>query len=116
MSIEITFYPLDVSFVEEGTILFGITQDKRRIAIIDSAYLPYFIIVKEDFDKLLKLCEQKSIPIEHKQEEGNLVKLFVKPKNFIHITKIAREISTRVYNCDIPLKKRYWIDRKFSPI
>ena len=115
MSIEVSFYPQDIAFAEEGAIIFGITQDKKRILILDRLYVPYFLLPRENLLKLRDACRENNLQIAHTQYEGELTRVFVKPKEFVEVARTAKKISDTLYNSDIPLKKRYWVDKKVNP-
>ena len=114
MPIELNFYPLDAVVAGENVIVFGYTQDKKRVAVIDNRYFPWFSLSTGKVNELKAVCEKESIQQKHLQAEGDSTKAFFNVRDFDTIARAARNIDT-LYNSDIPLRKRWWVDKKITP-
>jgi len=113
MPTEINFYPSDASVTSEGVFVFGYTQDKKKIAVFDAKYFPWLALAQENVDGLRQICNKLGVEFKHTQNEGNLTKGFFNIKDFDKVAREARQLN--LYNSDISLRKRWWIDRKILP-
>ena len=113
MPTEINFYPSDASVTSEGVFVFGYTQDKKKIAVFDAKYFPWLALAQENVDGLRQICNKLGVEFKHTQNEGNLTKVFFNIKDFDKVAREARQLN--LYNSDISLRKRWWIDRKILP-
>ncbi len=108
MHLELTFYPTDIAVSSDGIILFGYTQDNKRIAVIDTTFLPHFFVSTPKLDGFLALCKEHNLPIEHFERSLELSKIYVKPANMAHAAALAKENGLEGYSMDLPLRSRYW--------
>ncbi len=115
-SIELVFYPTDVAVDSEGATLFGYTQDNKRIAVIDSTYMPYFFIPSAKLDNFLSLCKQHNLKIEHFERSGELAKIYVRSSEMQHAATLAKNSGIESYSADIPLRRRYWNSKNLIPL
>jgi len=115
MPIELNFYPLDAVVSGESITIFGYTQDKKRIAVIDSKYFPWLSVATAKINDLRAVCEKTGIQPKHIQNEGQFTKVFFSVKDLDNLARAAKHIGI-LYNSDISLRKRWWIDRKISPL
>lgn len=116
MRLEIAFYPTDVMISADGAVLFGYTQDNKRVAVIDSAYRPYFFILQDKLEGFLALCKQHNLQIEHFERSGELAKLYVKSSEMAHATNLAKNSNIDTYSADLPLRRRYWNSKNLLPL
>ena len=115
-SIELAFYPTDIAVNSDGIILFGYTQDGKRIAVIDTAYRPYFFIPSAKLDNFLALCKQHNLQIAHFERSDDLAKIYVKPSEMPHAAALAYNSNIESYSADIPLRRRYWNSKGLIPL
>jgi DNA polymerase I/DNA polymerase-2 len=117
MRLELAFYPTDIAVNSDGITLFGYTQqDNRRIAVIDSTFLPYFFIPAAKLESFLALCKERNLAIEHFEHSGELAKLYVKPANMAHAAMLAKSASIDSFSADVPLRNRYWNIKGIRPL
>ncbi len=116
MRLELAFYPTDISVNSDGVILFGYTQDNKRIAVIDSAYLPYFFIPSAKLESFIASCKEHNLQIEHFERSGELAKLYVKPADIAHAAAHAKSSGVDSFSADLPLRSRYWNAKGVKPL
>ena len=139
--VEIQFYLLDVSYEttpsgRANILLFGRTQDKKRVCAIDREFLPYFYVIpfQDDASKLLSKIseivleqrEQRSyvvdtriVELKEANTDVRAIKVFVShPKDIRPIKKAIEIISptSQIREYDILFTKRYIIDKKITPL
>ncbi len=81
------FYLLDIDYAEEGILLFGITGEGKRIKLIDSSYIPCFLVMPSDKDKAMgeiqEIVQRKKLAVTEIVES---IKIFHgKEQNFLTI-------------------------------
>jgi len=98
------FYLIDIDDSEKGIILFGITENKKRISLIDSSYRPSFLVLPSDKDKALKEIEdiirKNSLPVIEMisekflfhGEEKEFIKIFTKRQQDLQKVRDAIKI------------------------
>jgi DNA polymerase elongation subunit (family B) len=115
MPLEIAFYITDVAIKQEGVVLFGYTQDNKRVAVIDSTYLPFFFIPIEKLENYITSCKEHNINIEHFERLVNLAKIYVRPVDIVHATAHAKKLKILNFSADLPIKSRYWNVKGLKP-
>ena len=98
------FYLIDIDDSEKGIILFGITENQKRISLIDSSYRPSFLVLPSDKDKALKEIEniirKNSLPVIDMVlekflfhgEEKEFIKIFTKRQQDLQKVRDAIKI------------------------
>ncbi len=138
---KICFFPLDIDYEtlksgEAQIRIFGVTRDKKRIAVLDKKALPYFLIMPKkgtNIDYFLKklktlevrseakLIKIKNVIIESRNylgEKVSIIKVFVShPSHIKLIRKVVQDFKevedTKEF--DINFYKRYLLDREVVP-
>ncbi len=82
------FYLLDIDDASEGIVLFGITEDNRRLKLIDPNYKSSFYVLPSDTKKAITeiqdMVKNKSLPVIEIAEENKV--LGGEEKTLIRIT------------------------------
>lgn len=81
------FYLLDVDYSEEEILLFGITEEGKRVKFIDSSYKPCFLVMPSDKDKAVReiqeIVRRKNLAVTDISESTKI--LNGKEQNFLTI-------------------------------
>ncbi|MEM4714139.1 MAG: DNA-directed DNA polymerase [Candidatus Nanoarchaeia archaeon] len=109
------FYPTDVRVSPHGIVLLGVTKENKRIAVLDPTYRPWLLVKEQDFIKLNRLWEKQNLKPIHWQEEGEFIRIYFEPKSFTQAVLLGFKTKIFLYNADLPLRKRYWSDKNFTP-
>lgn len=110
------FYPTDIHFSSQGAILLGVTKENKRIAVLDLSYHPWLLVREKDFNNLSALWQTKGLKPLHWQEENDFIKVFFEINSFITAVRLGLKAKIPLYNCDLPLRRRYWVDKNFIPL
>ena len=131
------FYPLDLEYNDKETTIkiLGRTKEGKKIIVTDDSIKPHFwIIPKKDAEKIKKKIEKikyedeertyKILKAEIKEtkyfdEQVKAIKIFLErqsdKKTILELIKGIKGIKT-VKEIDIPIKKRYWIEKNITPL
>lgn len=138
--VELAFYPLDVNYevVDNRAVirLIGLTQDKRRVAIFDKNFAPYFrATIKPDTNIENLTAKLKNLEIRDNERIVKIQGIQIKSMKFlrknVQVAKITvqepRDIPTirnvvkkfpeidSTYEFDIKFYRRYLIDKNIIP-
>ena len=138
--IELTFFPLDIDYevIDEHAVvrIFGITPDKRRVAIIDRNFAPHFrAIIRPNINSDLLISKLKELKIPDKDKIIKIQGVQIRDKKFLGETVNAAKITvsepsdvtkarSTVRNLpeiistqefDIKFYRRYLIDKNITP-
>jgi len=116
MRLELAFYPTDIAVNSDGVTLFGYTTDNKKVAVIDSTYLPYFFIPSAKLEDFLAKCKEHNLQIEHFERLGELAKLYVRPIDMAHAAAFARNLGVDSFSADLPLRAHYWNAKGIKPL
>lgn len=117
---EILFWPIDIIYrIKNGEIIFylyGRTKDGESICVIDANYLPYIYAEENLYDAISSF--KNVIKIEKTkrklfEKEINVLKVYF--KNPQDIFEIQRKIKEGIFEHDVPLTKKYLIDKAIVP-
>ncbi len=135
------FYPIDVSYsiIDEkpAILLYGRTEDRKRVCVVDFSFRPYFIVIPDDNANLSSLTSTISLTqtedktfsakvTEVMKEEMSLLgvkktvlKVYVNfPKSVPMLRSIIKDIEgvNETYEYDIKFVRRYMMDKKILPL
>jgi DNA polymerase elongation subunit (family B) len=107
---EFLFKPLDAVISHDGIVILGLTLEGKRLAVLDKNYLPYVLVRNTSLADFLELCKKEKLNFVHEQKEQDFSKIFFKPIDFLKVSSICKRSDLEVYNSDIALRRRYFID------
>ncbi len=137
----IYFYPLDIDYetTEDGRPqirIFGLTQDKKRIVVLDPTFVPYFWVIPKNGVHLKHFIRKlKGLEIRHHEEIIKIrgarveIKKYLKEKVralritadhpghiplIVDVVKKLPEVEAKK-EFDIQFYRRYLIDRELIP-
>ncbi|MBU0758394.1 MAG: hypothetical protein KKF44_10075 [Nanoarchaeota archaeon] len=133
MAMTYVFYPIDITFELDNNacnvLLFGRTSDKKSITVIDTGYLPSFLIqtnneqLIEEISRIrLKIDDKGYFVIAVKKIKkiiNNLDTVFYqvfvnRPKAISVISKAATRKGLLVLENDVPFLNKYLLDNNVS--
>lgn len=134
---KIEFFPIDLDYdsKENAVKIFGRTKDGKKITVLDGSVKPYFwVLPKKDAKKIKKQIEKTKYKTEDKpikvlKAEVKNVKYFDNPIKAVKLVlekpndkRMILDMISGIKNIDsrkevdIPLKKRYWIEKGVTPL
>ncbi|MBU4501933.1 MAG: DNA-directed DNA polymerase [Nanoarchaeota archaeon] len=134
---KIEFFPIDLDFDRKSNTikLSGRTKEGKKITVIDDSVNAYFwVIVKKDAEKIKKkieklkyedddnICKVKKAEVKkvkYFDEEIEAIKITLEQpsdkRTILDLISEIKGIKSRK-EVDIPIKKRYWIEKGISPL
>ncbi len=130
---ELTFWLLDITYGIIGNTpeirMFGISEDGRRVLVLDRSFRPYFYVVpKDDVERVLANLRRRlegrgilKFEIDRKRIFGREIDAIrvvaVIPEKVRELREIAREVPgvENVLEADIRFSQRYLIDMGIKP-
>lgn len=131
----IEFFPITINSETTPTSkeiieIFGKTIDGKRICVIDDSFKNYFwVLANKDTSNLREKIEK--IKIQNDERTVSVIKTEIHKKNYLNqpvkaikvftnhsedISMIKEEILEPCNEIDIPLTRRYLIDKKITPL
>lgn len=124
----VRFYPLEISYkVINGKAvvhLYGKTEEKKHVCVMDDSFEPYFWVVAESDAALSKISALDNVKPkrveQHKKlflgKEVNALKIFVNlPEDVPRLRDEVRKLKLLCLESDILFARRYLIDKDIIP-